>query len=89
MCISVAKLCTVHKENQLLLFLFAAKFITKDGMKLSERTFRRYLHKNGVRSSLTASKPFLTTKHNTAQLNWFVMLQECLIQQWCKVEFCR
>lgn len=77
----------VRDNNRQPLFVIATRFRTKDGVKLSERTIRRYLHKNGVNSYVAASKPYLSTKHITVRLNWCVIRQQWSIQQWSKVAF--
>ena len=77
----------VRDNNRQPLFVIAARFRTKNGEKLSERTIRRYLHKNGVKSYVAASKPFLTANHVTARLNWCVIRQQWSIQQWSRVAF--
>ncbi len=68
-------------------FVIAARFRTKDGTKLAQRTIRRYLHKNGVRSYVAASKPFLSAKHMEARLKWCTMRRQWTLQQWGMVEF--
>ena len=60
----------VKSNNRQPLFVVAASFRTLDGTRLSERTIQRYLHKNGVRSYVAASKPYLTAKHIEERLNW-------------------
>ncbi len=71
----------VRDNNRQPLFVIAARFRTKNGEKLSERTLRSYLHKNGVKSYLAASKPFLTANLVTARLNWFLIRQQWSIEQ--------
>ncbi len=77
----------VKANNSQPLFVIAARFRTVDGTKLSQRTIRRYLHKNGVSSYVAASKPFLTTKHMETRLNWCTIRREWTMQQWSTVAF--
>ncbi len=71
----------VRDNKRLPLFVIAARFRTLDGTKLSERTIRRYLHKDGVRSYVAASKPYLTTRHMTARLHWCMERYQWTVQQ--------
>ncbi len=77
----------VYNNNKQSLFAFAANFSTRDGVKISERTLLGYLQKNSIKSYVAASKPFLTTKHITARLNWCIIREQWSMQQWYKVAF--
>ena len=83
----VRRLLNYVKSNRQPLFVVAARFRTLDGTKLSERTIQRYLHKNGVRSYVAASKPYLTAKHIEARLNWCMERYQLTVHQWGMVAF--
>ena len=77
----------VRKNNKQPLFYIAANFKTIDGSNLSQKTIKRYLHRNGIRSYIAASKPYLTSKHIAARLNWCITRQQWSMQQWKNVAF--
>ncbi len=59
----------VRKNNKMPLYTIAANFRASSGTKLSERTIRRYLRKNGTHSFVAAAKPYLSLKYIDARLN--------------------
>ncbi len=59
----------VRKNNKMPLYTIAANFRASNGTKLSERTIRGYLHKNGIHSFVAAAKPYLSLKYIDARLN--------------------
>jgi len=72
----------VATNNKLPLFVIAAQFRTADGQKLSIRTIRRYLHKSGIRSYVSAAKPYLSEKHIAVRLQWCTMRLDWTAQKW-------
>ena len=77
----------VKANNRLPLFLIAVRFRTVDGTRLSQRTIRRYLHNNGLRSYVAASKPYSTAKHMEARSSCCTLRRRWTIEQWSEVAF--
>ena len=63
------------------LFVIVTSFRTKDGVKISEGPIRCYVHSSSIKSSISASKLYLKTKHVAARLNWCVIRQQWSINQ--------
>ena len=59
----------VRKRIKEPLYTIAVQYRTRDGQPLSARTIRRYLHNNGIRSYVAASKTYLSAEHVAARLN--------------------
>ena len=77
----------VRNNNKQPLFYIASNFKALNGSTLSQKTIKRYLQKNGIRSNIAASKPYFTSKHIAARLNWCITRQQWSMQQWDKVAF--
>ena len=77
----------VRNNNKQPLFYIAVNLKTLDGSKLSQKTIKRYVHRSGIRSYIAASKPYLTSKHIAARLNWCITRQKWSMQQWNNVAF--
>ena len=71
----------VRENSKLPLYAIAVRFRTLRGSNLSDRTIRRYLHKNEIQSYVAAVKPYLNTKHVTDRLNWCVLYQQWTMQR--------
>ena len=69
------------------LFIIANEFRTMRGSKISVRTIRRYLHKNGIYNYAAVSKPYLSRKHMNARLIWANIYGTWSTEQWSKVAF--
>ncbi len=50
-------------------------------------TIRRCLHINGIQSYIAEVKPYLSTKHITARLNWCTERERWATKQWDEVAF--
>ena len=77
----------VRKNNRMPLFMIAAQFRTLDGVPLTPKTIRKYLHKSGINSYVAAAKPYLSTKHIDARLNWCILRQQWTLEKWKTVAF--
>ena len=77
----------VRENNSLPLFAIAAIFRATDGDTVSERTIRRCLHNNGIRSYIAAAKTFLTAKHIASRLSWCADILHWKQVQWNSVAF--
>ena len=64
----------VKANSKLPLYAIAVRFRTVEVRNLSERTIRRYLHKNGIQSYVAAVKSYLTARNVTDRLNWCVQV---------------
>ena len=82
----VRRLLNYVKDNgKLPLFAIASQYRAANGDRLSERTIRRYLHRNGINSYVAAVKPYLTERHISNRLNWCASRMHWTQDMWNKV----
>lgn len=70
-CVSIL-LNYLCENNRITLYMAATNFKTASGTKLSVRSIRYCLRKNGIRSFVAVSELHLTNEHVEARLLWSV-----------------
>ena len=66
----------VRQNNQMPLFTIATQFRSLDGVPLTQKTIRKYLHKSVINGYVADAKPYLSTQHLAATLNWCIKSQQ-------------
>ncbi len=82
------KLMNYVKQNRFKsLSIIVAGYNAFAPVKISFNTLRRYLHKQGIKSCIAVSKPFLSTRNIRARILWANLHQNWSLSQWQNVVF--